>query len=199
MAADSSLQTNNIPWQLRQMGKNLSEWIQLQLSRGGEESPSPLPSFEFPVWIGQLFFWAVVLGAVVWLAWLIVQVLDRYFERRRTQPRSQPQVKTLLSPTEHSVGEWLRRAKQFEREGNWREACRALYLAALQLLHDRQWVPHQASRTDGEYLAAIQALQQPRPWQLLIRTHERSLFGADPLSADHLKRCRLAYEELEQR
>lgn len=196
MTDASSIQRTSVPWQLRQAGKNLSEWIQLRLAQ--QEPPdSPLPTFEFPAWLGPLLFWTLVTGAVLWLAWLIVQLIDRYLENRqaRTAP---PQVEFITPPEAHTVATWLRRAKQFEQEGNWREACRALYLAALQLLHDREWIPHQSSRTDGEYLQAIRTLQQPRPLQMLIRTHERSLFGGEPLAADNVQRCRQAYEEIAQ-
>jgi hypothetical protein len=198
MAAESSIQTSSIPWQIRQLGKNLSEWIQLQLS-GNEAPESPPPSFEFPAWIGQLLFWCLVIGAVIWFAWLIVKAIDRYIENRPRHRKPQPEVQLINDPIERGVAAWLRQAKQFEREGNWREACRALYMAALQLLHDRDWVPHQPSRTDGEYLQAIQPLPQPRPLQVLIRTHERSLFGGEVLGADNVQRCRRAYEEIEQR
>ena len=72
-------------------------------------------------------------------------------------------------------------------------------MAALQVLADLDWVPHLPSRTDGEYLQAVQPLSRPRPLQLLIRTHERSLFGGDRLTAENLQRCRRAYEELDKR
>lgn len=198
MAAESSIQTNNIPWQIRQMGKNLSEWIQLQLSQDpGPEDPPP--SFEFPAWIGQLLFWCLVIGAALYVAWLLVRAFDEFMSKRRNQVKPQPQIQTIEPPTLHSVAEWLRLAKQYERESNWREACRALYMAALQVLHDREWVPHLPSRTDSEYLQAIQPLKQPRPLQVLIRTHERSLFGGEVLGADNLQRCQRAYEEIDQR
>ena len=192
MADVSSIQHTSLPWQLRQAGKNLSEWIQLQLAQ--QETPdAPLPTFTFPAWLGPLLFWSAVTGGVLWLAWLIVQIIDRYLENRqaRTAP---PPVEFMPPPEEHTVAAWLRRAKQFEQEGNWREACRAMYMAALQLLHDREWIPHQPSRTDGEYLQAIRTLQKPRPLQMLIRTHERSLFGGEVLAADNVQRCRQAYE-----
>jgi hypothetical protein len=180
------------------LGKNLSEWIQLQLS-GNDAPESPPPSFEFPAWIGQLLFWGLVAGALIWFAWLIVRAIDDYVVNRRPQPQPQPQVQWVRETAPQGVAAWLRQAQQYEREGNWREACRALYMAALELLHDRDWVPHQPSRTDGEYLQAIQPLPQPRPLQVLIRTHERSLFGGESLGADNLQRCRQAYEEIEKR
>jgi hypothetical protein len=198
MTTESSIRTSNIPWQIRQLGKNVSEWIQLQLSRDTEPEAPP-PNYEFPAWIGQLLFWGLVVGAIAWFAWLIVQAIDQYLENRRRRVKPSLQVETVKPVVDRSVAGWLRQAQEFEREGNWREACRALYMAALQLLHDREWIPHQVSRTDGEYLQAIQALTQPRPLQVLIRTHERSLFGGEPLGADNLQRCRQAYEEIEKR
>lgn len=198
MADASSIQQTSLPWQLRQAGKNLSEWIQLQLSQGQPQDSSPPPTFEFPPWLGPLLFWGLVAGVVIWLAWLIVQLIDRYRENRQSRP-SQAQVEFIVPPEEHTVAAWLRRAQQFERDGNWREACRALYMAALQLLHDREWIAHQPSRTDGEYLQAAQSLKQPRPLQVLVRTHERSLFGGESLAADNVQRCRRAYEEIAQR
>jgi len=198
MAEASSIQQNSLPWQLRQAGKNLSEWIQLRLSGWEPPSSDPVPTFTFPAWLGQFLFWLLVIGVVGWLAWLIVQLLDRYRDYRSDRP-SQPRVDFMAPPEQHTVAAWLRQAQQFEREGNWREACRALYMATLQLLHDREWIPHQPSRTDGEYIQAIQTLKQPRPLQVLIRTHERSLFGGASLASDNVQRCRQAYEEIAQR
>lgn len=196
MADVSSIQRTSVPWELRQAGKNLSEWIQLRLAQQ-EPADAPLPNFAFPAWLGPLLFWSAVAGGVIWLAWLIVQVIDRYVKNRQPRPASGA-VEFLTPPEEHTVAAWLRRAKQFEQAGNWQAACRALYLAALQLLHDREWIPHQPSRTDGEYLQAIRTLRKPRPLQMLIRTHERSLFGGEALAADNVQRCRQAYEEIAQ-
>lgn len=198
MAAESSIQTNSVPWQIRQAGKNLSEWIQLQLMQDSEPQ-SPPPNWELPPWVGQIFFSLVIIVGIALFAWIIVQLIDRYLAYRRDRSQPLPQMPAVVPPTYQSAAELLKQARQFEREGNWRAACRALYLAALQRLHDREWVLHLPSRTDGEYLQAIQTLQQPRPLQLLIRTHERSLFGGDRLSADNVQRCRQAYEEIEKR
>ena len=198
MAEASSIQQSSLPWVVRQAGKNLSEWIQLRLSQWEPQDSAPPPTFEFPAWLGPLFFWLLVIGVVFWLAWLLIQLLDRYLNGRSDR-ETQPRVDFIAPPEQHTLSTWLRRAHQFEREGNWQEACRALYMAALQLLHDREWIPHQPSRTDGEYLHAIQTLKQPRPMQVLIRTHERSLFGGEPLAADNVQRCRQAYEEVAQR
>lgn len=197
MSTESSIQTNSLPWQVRQAGKNLSEWIQLQLS-GESPQETPPSTFEFPAWIGPFLFWSAVVGGVIWAAFLLVQLIDLYRSHHQNR-KPRPEIRPVPEPVKSSVAEWLKRARQFERERNWPEACRALYMAALQLLDDREWISHLASRTDGEYLEAVSALKQPRPLQLLIRTHERSLFAGEAVTAENLKRCRSAYEEIEQR
>ncbi|MGF1520956.1 MAG: DUF4129 domain-containing protein [Leptolyngbyaceae cyanobacterium] len=196
-----SIQESNLPWQLRQLSRNAVEWIQLQLPRGEPTSTNePPPVRELPDWLASLVQWGTVACLALLAAWLLVRMFEAFAERRRQRLQQEPVVATLQSLQEqHTSNEWLRRAKEFEQQGRWAEACRALYLAALQLLHDRSWIPHQPSRTNGEYLQAIQALQRPRPWQLLVRTHERSHFGTDALTAENVQRCRQAYQEVEKR
>ena len=147
MSAESSVRTSSLPWQIRHAGKNLSEWIQLQLYRGGDEESSP-STFELPPWVGQLLLWIVVVGATLWVAWLIAQAIDQYLQNRAGKTQLKLAVEDIPEETEHTVKEWLSLARQFEQAGNWREACRALYMATLQILHDREWLVHQASRTD---------------------------------------------------
>ena len=199
MAAEST-QTSNLPWQARQLGRNVSEWIQLRLSRADDNSgnESTIPSIEWPEWLGSSIAWLIVTAGILWIAWMIVRSLETYAARRKLLQR-RPQIQTLRPTPEQSAAEWVKQAQLFEQQGNWVEACRALYRAALQLLHDRKWVPHRYSRTDGEYLQEIQQLKQPRPLQLLIRTHERSHFGAEPLTAENWQHCRQAYKEIEKR
>jgi len=198
MAADS-VQQSNLAWQLRHLGKNVSEWIQLQLSRGDPEPQAPPPEFTLPDWLGRFFLGMIIAIAVIWLAWLLVQLVERYLAGRAEQSQRQPVIQTIRDTEPDTVAAWLQRARQAEQDGNWREACRSLYMAALQLLDDREWIPHQISRTDGEYLQESQRLKQPRPLQLLVRTHERSLFGGVSLTAENLQHCRRAYEELAKR
>jgi hypothetical protein len=196
--AATPVQKTNLPWQVRHLGKNFWEWVQLQLA-GQPQQGTPTPSWELPAWVGQIFFWALATAGVILLAFLLVQLLDQVLAGRSQRRPRRPIVTPLVEAKPHSVAEWLRLAKQYEQARNWREACRALYMAALQLLADRNWIPHQVGRTDRAYLQAIQGFPQPRPWQLLIRTHERSLFGGDPLSGENFQRCRHAYEEIEKR
>lgn len=199
MAAEST-QESNLPWQVRQFGQNVSEWIQLQLSRGGSRKgiDPTTPSFEFLDWLLPAISWLIMTVVVAWIAWMIVRALETYAARRQLR-RAQPMLQTEAQTPERTTTDWVRQAQEFERQGNWIEACRAFYWATLQLLHDRDWIPHRYSRTDGEYLQETQQLKQPRPFQVLLRTHERSHFGAEPLTAENLQHCRQAYKEIEKR
>ncbi|MEG4005235.1 hypothetical protein QUA41_00410 [Microcoleus sp. Pol11C1] len=51
-----------------------------------------------------------------------------------------------------SVAKWLLRSQKLQQQGKYRQACRCLYLAALQPLNDAGTAIHQPSPTDGEYL-----------------------------------------------
>ena len=107
---------------------------------------------------------------------------------------------------QHSVSYWWWQAQTVAKAGNYGEACKALYRATLQQLHEREVLRHLSSRTDGEYLTGLakrlsrnageEGLSVPRPYQLLIGTHERLTFGGAIASAEMFKRCRRAYEEI---
>ena len=200
MAAES-IQKSNLPWQVRQLSRNVVEWIQLQLPRGqAPPDNEPPPVRELPDWLSSVVQGMSIVILIALVTWIIVKVIDAYLARRRRDLQLQPVVATLHpSQPQKTTNEWLRQAQAFEKQGRWAEACWALYRAALQLLHDRDWIPHQFSRTDGEYLQAIQQLQRPRPFQLLVRTHDRSYFGSDTLTAENVQRCRQAYQEVEKR
>lgn len=199
--AASGIQQTTIGWQIRKLGQYASEWIELQLSQNrGIPNPDSLPQFEFPAWLAFLMLRLSILIGLLVLAWFLYALLTRYIRSRTEQPNRSGTLSNVPDPEpEHSVSEWLRQAKRWESLGDWQAACRALYMAALQKLHDRKWVPHARSRTDGEYLQAVNQVNQPRPYQLLIRTHERSEFGEADLTADNLKRCQQAYQEIDKR
>ena len=195
MAADGIQQTT-IGWQVRKLGKNISEWIELRLS--GNEPVESTPSFELPLWLGTLLLWlSIVVGGVL-VSWFLWRLLVYYLDSRSVSLQSLAIPEQEAKPT-LSVAEWLRQAKHWEQEGNWPAACRALYMAALQTLHDLKWVSHSSSRTDGEYLQTLDQVSQPRPYQLLIRTHERAEFGGLLPTAENFKRCQYAYREIEKK
>ncbi len=196
--AANGIQQTTIGWQFRKLSQNISEWIELRLS-GNNQSVEDTSSFELPLWLGSLLLWLSIVVGVIVVSWFLWRLLVYYLDNRSAPvQRHQALVEKEPAPT-LSVAEWLRQAHRWEQEGNWPAACRALYMAALQLLHDRKWVSHSASRTDGEYLQTLTQVAHPRPYQLLIRTHERAEFGGVLPTAENLKRCQHAYREIEKK
>ncbi|MCY7322001.1 MAG: DUF4129 domain-containing protein [Phormidesmis sp. CAN_BIN36] len=195
MAADS-FDRNSLGWQLQQLGQRVGEWIEAQFSRNAPNLPQT-PNWSFPTGILEVMFWAIVLSATLWLGWQIFRLLAPYLTRAQTQNAIQ-KLRAASKEEERSVAGWIRQMQEFQRQGNYREACRALYMAMLQRLNDTKLVPHQSSRTDGEYWQVVQPLPQSQAYQTLIRTHEQLCFGDGVISADLFNRCQRAYQEIER-
>lgn len=197
MAVDT-YQRTSFGWQIQQNARQLGEWVELQFSKLFRQTEQwDIPELPLvPLWVTQALFWLGIVLVGLLLFWLIYELVNHYRDRipwTRLKGRTIPRSKPVPTP---SMNEWLRRAQELERQGQYAEACRALYFAALQALHDAKLIPQQDSRTDGEYLQRVADLKQSRPYQLLIRTHERSQFGDAPISLEILHRCQTAYREI---
>lgn len=195
MAADS-FDKNSLGWQLQQLGQRVGEWIEARFFKNVPNLPQT-PNWSFPTGVLEVMFWAIVLSATLWLGWQLVRLLAPYWTRSPSQDARQLR-KAASKEEERSVAGWIRQMQEFQRQGNYREACRALYMAMLQRLNDTKLVPHQSSRTDGEYWQVVQPLPQSQAYQTLIRTHEQLCFGDGVISADLFNRCQRAYQEIER-
>ena len=195
MAADS-FDRNSLSWQLQQLGQRVGEWLEAQFSRNSPNLPQT-PNWAFPTWILEVMFWAIVLSVTIWLSWQLFRLLAPYWTRSQAQSAIQ-KLRTASKEEARSVAGWVRQMQEFQCQGNYREACRALYMAMLQRLNDTKLVPHQSSRTDGEYWQVVQPLPQSQAYQTLIRTHEQLCFGYGVISADVFDRCQRAYQEIER-
>jgi hypothetical protein len=200
--ATASFQKNSLSWQLRQLGQQVKEWIELQTSKISPRStnssnPGDLPQIELATWVGEVIFWLVVSLAVAWIVWQLYRAFSPYFSMLKAQSSWFKQQRASAKPADPTAADWLRRAREQQQQGNYREACRAIYLATLQRLNDTQQIPHQTSRTDGEYLRMVQRLPRTEPYQVLFGIHERLCFGDDAnISATTVERCQQAYQEI---
>ena len=196
MAADS-FDKNSLGWQLQQLGQRVSEWLEARFPKSSPNLPQ-VPEWSFPTGILEGLFWAIVLSAVLLLSWQLVRLLTFYLARSQAHSAQLKLQKTTAKAEERTVAGWIRQMQEFQRQGNYREACRALYLAMLQRLNDTRLVAHQSSRTDGEYWQVVQPLPQSQAYQTLIRAHEQLCFGDATVSADLFDRCQQAYQEIER-
>jgi len=186
-----NFEKTSFDWQLQLVLTQMGEAIEKFFQQSGDNVNAPiwLP----PEWIFKALFWLVVVGLAAWLGWQLYQLLKPYLgmpisARGRAVP--QPEVQAVLSEVQ-----WLERSRSFAQQGNYREACRALYQAVLQKLDGAGVIPAQLSRTDGEYLNCLHTLPNPRPYQTVIRVHERLCFSDAPVTPEIFQRCEQAYQE----
>lgn len=180
-------------WQVQLWQQNLAEWWEWQLSQWFP----PLPSFNRPDWPDA---WSTPLihglfGLLVVLLTLGLWWNRRFWLRRWRQLQAVSFALPELTPT-LTTAHWLKRAQQLQQAGDYYQACRCLYLAMLQHLHDQALIPHAADRTDEEYLLLVSALPEPEPYETLLEIHQQLCFGQRQASAQLYVRCDQAYRHL---
>lgn len=193
--ADLPHRINSPAWQLRQAMQNLGEWFEYQFSRIDVDGP------EVPRWpwlgpVAEGLFWVMMAALTLWTGWLIYRGLVAYLNQRQAKTGATQ----AFAPTEAALKQaahWWREAQRLAQQGDYAAACKALYMAGLARLNDTERVLYRASRTDGEYLDCM-AANPSRPYELLIRTHERITYGDAPATEETYQRCRRAYQEIAQ-
>ncbi len=99
---------------------------------------------------GTLVAWALVIGAVSFVVYLIVR-----HGRVGSLPRPARREAELMVELSRSPAEWRRQAESLEAEGRWKEALRCRHRALIGDLVRRGVIPEQAGRTAGEYLRDV--------------------------------------------
>jgi len=186
----------NWGWQLSQLQQQVGEWIELQLSRF--DSNLHLPEWYLPRRTEELIkaiAWLLLGLLLIWLGWQLWRLLEPYLYSFVSQARNPASI-TTNQTSELAVEEWLKRSQAYFNQGNYREACRCLYMAVLQRLHERAIAPHQPSRTDREYLQLVQQLPQSQSYQTLIATHEQLCFGNAEIALETFAQCQQAYQKI---
>ena len=191
-----TFQKTSLNWQIQQLQQRIEEGLERLLFRNNQDS-FDFPDWQIPGWLQQVLFWVIVISTLAWAGWQVYKLLGPYWSL------SLDSTQTLSSPpsssrsTEPTIAEWLKRSRTAQHQGNYREACRALYMAMLLHLSDRHLISQDLSRTDGEYLNLVQSLPQASPYHILIQTHEQLCFSNVSVSAEMFDRCWQAYREIE--
>lgn len=191
---------DSLGWQIQLLQMRFAEWIDRIFQPKADRPNVNPPQWLIPEWFSKLLlqglFWLIVIAALAWVGWMIIRLVSPYlgmdwFTRKPRHPNAEPEVEAL------SISEWLQRSRALAQRGNYREACRALYQAALQKLDERELILNRASRTDGEYVSLLQTLPNPRPYEVLITTHERLCFSKVTITRENFVICEQAYREIE--
>jgi len=201
MSTDN-FEKGGLDWQFSQFQQQVGEWLEYQSYRFDQVLPDWSPAWKFAPWVGSLlnFLSWLLLGlfitVIVWRLW---EAFSPYiyswlnisnFDRNRAK----------ISSEDVSVANLLERSQTLYRQGNYREACRYLYLAVLQHLHDTKIIAHKPSRTDHEYLQLLRSsVTAIQPYETVITTHERLCFGNAEILPENYEQCRQAYQEIVQK
>ncbi|MEA5504139.1 DUF4129 domain-containing protein [Halotia wernerae UHCC 0503] len=191
-----TFEKTSLGWQLSQLQQQLGEWWEYQFDQNLLE----LPTGSISPWVVnllQFLFWFVLCLLLAWVAWRLWREFNSYIYSWLSSDRNSDNSQTKSRFDDSSVILLLERSQQLYRQGNYREACRCLYLAILQHLHDTKVIIHKPSRTDGEYLQLLQSsVTLMQPYETLITTHEQLCFGDTEILPENYEQCRQAYREI---
>ncbi|MCU0517970.1 MAG: DUF4129 domain-containing protein [Oscillatoria sp. Prado101] len=194
-----AFEKSNFGWQLQQLQQQAGEWLELQFSQFNlpEVSWPSLPAdWSWLPPVSWALFW-ITLGLL--LSWLALRLLRLWPEICSAFPSllgNSAVAKATPLEGQLTPAAWQQRASEFQRQGNYREACRALYMAMLQRLHDTGTAVNQPSRTDGEYRQLLGPIRAGEPYEILLLTHERLCFGTSEPTPEDFRRCQQAYRQI---
>ena len=171
------------PTELELLKERISAWLQEKLDKLFPTAPD-LDQ------LGQIFVWIVIaIVTSIVAVWLYRQSRERMLDRSREI--------VPFAPSARSWRSWLKAAHEKAALGEWREAIRLGFWAAVSRLEsDGVWRPDKA-RTPREYLNAIPAVSETKPsFAAATKTFEAAWYGGRPASADDFERFMTEIEKL---
>ncbi len=193
----SQFEKSNPAWELRLWQQRTGEWFE-RLQANWQPSTPDLPdqSVKPPEILPQVWtaiFWLLVIALVIVIIWNLYPIVQRVLAKSRPdRPTSPPPI------PDRSQTEWLQQARQAQNQGDYTQACRALYLAMIKKLQDQSRLTPDPSLTNGEYRAILNAQARPQAYRTLINAHDESIYTDRPLTQERYAECDRAYREIEQ-
>ncbi|MEM7553720.1 MAG: DUF4129 domain-containing protein [Cyanobacteria bacterium P01_A01_bin.84] len=188
-------------WNLSKFWQKTQEWIEYQFNNLEGRNPNNSWNWTFSehfITFLKVIFWLLLALFTAWVLWELWKEFSPYLyswwdSDRYPTKDSQTPVKQI------PLDQWLVRSSELYRQGNYPEACRCLYFAMLQDLHQRKVLLNKRSRTDGEYLRILGLSISPmQPYETLITTHEQLCFSTREIAAENYQQCQQAYQEISQ-
>ncbi|MBS3026978.1 MAG: DUF4129 domain-containing protein [Dolichospermum sp. DET50] len=202
MSTDAFEQTN-WAWKFSLLQQQIGEWLEYQFSQFQKTLPALPPGWSISPWLSDLLrilFWLGLGLFVVWIGWRLWQEFNPYIYGWLNAINNSSGSRAKADSRETSIALLLNQAQEFHRQHNYTEACRCLYLAMLQQLHEQAITLQQPSRTDGEYLQLLKSsVTLIQPYQTLITTHEQLCFSNNEILAENYQQCWQAYQQIFQR
>jgi hypothetical protein len=195
--ASGSFEEDSWGWQWHKLSQRIGEWLQFQPSKEQTNPPDSLESLDWSR-IGEFIGWVAIALLAIFLLW---QLLKRLPGGRF--PFRKPSKESSASTANHpelslSLNQWRSQSRQFQQQGNYRQACRCLYMAMLRKLHESGIVADNLAITDGEYRVAISHLSNPQPYIVLLQIHEQHHFANRDATLEDWQACQQAYRQIQQ-
>jgi hypothetical protein len=175
---------------------------------GGRKGPGIIAPAAPGAGLGAAAWW--LLGGLL-LAVLAAAVVLFLNNRRHTVPakarvvaapaREEAEARPPL-PHEQPASAWWHKADDLAHQGRHLDALRAVYLAVLSLLHRRQLIRFETTRTNGEYVEQVRlAAQAPRdlhePFERLTALFEGKWYGDRSCGPEEFRAGRALGEQIE--
>ncbi|BAZ17771.1 hypothetical protein NIES4071_96510 [Calothrix sp. NIES-4071] len=194
-------ETSSLGWQFYLLQKRVGESIEYFLSRFDVPTSNRSQNLRFSQWFLNLvsfLFWVAVSFFVLWLMWRLWKKFNPHLYAWLNEAQSN-EVRSQKNEQEINSTALLSQSQEFYRQNRYRDACKCLYLALLQFLHEKDTLRHKKSRTDREYLQILRLSNSSmQPYETLITTHEQICFDEMEVEPTNYEQCRQAYKEITQ-
>ena len=190
---------DGLGWRIDLLRRRIDEYIEFKLSQLELDFPEmPFLKSELFWQIVKFFLWSIITILLVWISWQIWLLLRIYLRKWQGQKRLVEPTRMTSTPN-LSIAEWVGKSQEYRQQGDYRQGIFCLYQAMLHLLHDREIINQQSSRTDEEYRRSLQNLQLPQlqPYELLLSIHQRLCFSSAEASQSLFEQCLQAYQAIE--
>ena len=185
-------------WEYQQ--KRLFDWLKSIFSPFEDIFPDLSPQWALDEWlldVLKILFWVILGLFLAWVTWQLWREFRPYFYTWWSLVDRESRVAVKTPETQLSSNKWFKRSQELYHQGNYREACRCIYLSTLQYLHEKEILPQKRSRSDGEYLQLLElSSNSMQPYETLITTHERLCFEDSEIVSENYEQCQQAYQQI---
>ena len=146
--------------------------------------------------------WVFIAAFLIGGGWLLYRLIRNAWQNREKK-RAETRTAFDLDETEEEIvrepDAWLAEAEQWLKEGDYRRAYRALFVASLLQLDRAGMLVFQRSRTNGEYLRTLRRAGRKELYAIfdpLVLEFELRWYGEKPTDADDAAAVRRDYERI---
>jgi hypothetical protein len=178
---------------LQEWFTNFARWLADLLARLFSLTPIASDTRAFGDAIKHLWY---VVGFLCALGLLYV-VVRRTWEVLSKASAAQAGVQSASKILDSA--DWMKEANQLADQGDWRFACRALYMACLRMLDEAGVLAFGASRTNYEYWYALQKEKEIQMrFRELADVIDQSWFGNRDVGRPDFRKCSELLKEIAQ-